>query len=362
MKHVQEVGPAVVFAARDVRPGHRGRGLSALPALVREGRGAASDDDDGMTARLRLALRGRAPCLHDPQRRTCRTSVRVEPGRRAVLAARRHLALPAARQRRPTAQPKACKIEFDLRYAFSSGALETVVSPVFDRIAEHLRRFLRASVRSRCMARADERAVRIEVVYCACSRGRAGRGARIELPAGATLIDALRASGVLQRHALASTALPGVGIWGRVQRARDAAARRRPGRDLPAAAGRPEGGAAPARPAPAASKAAASVAVRGDRCRGCAARLVGALLVVEDLALAVGVDAGDADRRCRASRSVLRARLAVLGLGGCDLGFFGLGLRGLIGSAFFRLASSSGRRSSARGARPRRAASGAEAA
>lgn len=31
--------------------------------------------------------------------------------------------------------PAACKIEFDLRYAFSSRALEAVVSPVFDRIA-----------------------------------------------------------------------------------------------------------------------------------------------------------------------------------------------------------------------------------
>jgi ribosome-associated toxin RatA of RatAB toxin-antitoxin module len=29
----------------------------------------------------------------------------------------------------------ACKIEFELRYAFSSRALETVLSPVFDRIA-----------------------------------------------------------------------------------------------------------------------------------------------------------------------------------------------------------------------------------
>jgi ribosome-associated toxin RatA of RatAB toxin-antitoxin module len=30
---------------------------------------------------------------------------------------------------------KACKIEFDLRYAFSSAALEAVVSPVFDKVA-----------------------------------------------------------------------------------------------------------------------------------------------------------------------------------------------------------------------------------
>ena len=29
----------------------------------------------------------------------------------------------------------ACRVEFDLRYAFSSGALETVLSPVFDRVA-----------------------------------------------------------------------------------------------------------------------------------------------------------------------------------------------------------------------------------
>ncbi|RQO63347.1 ubiquinone-binding protein [Paucibacter sp. KBW04] len=36
------------------------------------------------------------------------------------------------------AEPKACKIEFELRYAFSSMALEAVVSPVFDRVANTL--------------------------------------------------------------------------------------------------------------------------------------------------------------------------------------------------------------------------------
>ena len=36
---------------------------------------------------------------------------------------------------RPGGEQSACKIEFDLRYAFSSAALETVVSPVFDRVA-----------------------------------------------------------------------------------------------------------------------------------------------------------------------------------------------------------------------------------
>jgi ribosome-associated toxin RatA of RatAB toxin-antitoxin module len=36
---------------------------------------------------------------------------------------------------RPGSEQQACKVEFDLRYAFASPALEAVVSPVFDRIA-----------------------------------------------------------------------------------------------------------------------------------------------------------------------------------------------------------------------------------
>ena len=36
------------------------------------------------------------------------------------------------------APERACKIELDLRYAFSSSALERVVSPVFDRVANTL--------------------------------------------------------------------------------------------------------------------------------------------------------------------------------------------------------------------------------
>jgi ribosome-associated toxin RatA of RatAB toxin-antitoxin module len=36
---------------------------------------------------------------------------------------------------RPGSETEACKIEFDLRYAFASPALEAVVSPVFDRVA-----------------------------------------------------------------------------------------------------------------------------------------------------------------------------------------------------------------------------------
>jgi ribosome-associated toxin RatA of RatAB toxin-antitoxin module len=36
---------------------------------------------------------------------------------------------------RPGSDAQACKIEFDLRYAFASKPLEAVVSPVFDRVA-----------------------------------------------------------------------------------------------------------------------------------------------------------------------------------------------------------------------------------
>jgi ribosome-associated toxin RatA of RatAB toxin-antitoxin module len=36
---------------------------------------------------------------------------------------------------RPGVEQAACKIDFDMRYAFSSRALEAVVSPVFDRVA-----------------------------------------------------------------------------------------------------------------------------------------------------------------------------------------------------------------------------------
>ena len=38
-------------------------------------------------------------------------------------------------QQASEAESKACKIEFELRYAFSNGALEALISPVFDRIA-----------------------------------------------------------------------------------------------------------------------------------------------------------------------------------------------------------------------------------
>jgi ribosome-associated toxin RatA of RatAB toxin-antitoxin module len=35
----------------------------------------------------------------------------------------------------PVVETKACRIEFEMRYAFSNGPLEALISPVFDRIA-----------------------------------------------------------------------------------------------------------------------------------------------------------------------------------------------------------------------------------
>ena len=56
--------------------------------------------------------------------------------------------------------------------------------------------------------------LRVEVVYCAAP-GHTDL-VRLQLPAGATVADALQASGLLQRHALAMAGLS-VGVWGRVQ-------------------------------------------------------------------------------------------------------------------------------------------------
>ena len=64
------------------------------------------------------------------------------------------------------------------------------------------------------MAHGEEPVLRIEVVYCP------GPGSvdlvSLRLPPGAALSDALTASGLLQRHALAGGDLR-VGTWGRMQ-------------------------------------------------------------------------------------------------------------------------------------------------
>lgn len=64
------------------------------------------------------------------------------------------------------------------------------------------------------MAHAEQPALRIEVVYCA-QPGHTDR-VSLRLPEGASLFDAVVASGLQQRHAIAEGDLL-AGIWGRVQ-------------------------------------------------------------------------------------------------------------------------------------------------
>lgn len=93
--------------------------------------------EDGVTARLSLAYAGVHHAFttrnsHEPDRKVTMTLV---DGPFSLLDGVWQfipLNKPGAE---PGAEHKACKIEFELRYAFSSRALEAVVSPVFDRIA-----------------------------------------------------------------------------------------------------------------------------------------------------------------------------------------------------------------------------------
>jgi ribosome-associated toxin RatA of RatAB toxin-antitoxin module len=87
----------------------------------------------GMTARLTLAYAG--------VRHAFTTRNEHEPDRRVIVSL---VDGPFSRLdgtwrfeplKSPSAEGQACKIGFDLAYAFASRALELVVSPVFDRIA-----------------------------------------------------------------------------------------------------------------------------------------------------------------------------------------------------------------------------------
>lgn len=91
-----------------------------------------SEDGEGMTARLHLAYAGlrHAFTTRNTHVQDERVDMALIDGPFSALDGQwRFLPIGAA-----GAMP-ACRIEFDLRYAFSSGALETVLSPVFDKVA-----------------------------------------------------------------------------------------------------------------------------------------------------------------------------------------------------------------------------------
>ena len=88
----------------------------------------------GVTARLHLAYLGVRQSFTTRNVQVAGASVELQlvDGPFSELAGTwRFVPLPAAEG----PQAKSCKVEFDLRYTFANGALEAVVSPVFDRIA-----------------------------------------------------------------------------------------------------------------------------------------------------------------------------------------------------------------------------------
>jgi len=88
----------------------------------------------GVTARLHLAYLGVRQSFTTRNLQVAGASVELQlvDGPFSELAGTwRFVPLPAA----DGPQAKACKVEFNLRYTFANAALEAVVSPVFDRVA-----------------------------------------------------------------------------------------------------------------------------------------------------------------------------------------------------------------------------------
>lgn len=97
-------------------------------------------DEAGMTARLTLAKGGVRHAfttrnLHRPDEEV---QVQLVDGPFSLLDGTWRFTPIGRAGTAPEDEARACRIDFDLRYAFSSVALEAVVSPVFDRIANSL--------------------------------------------------------------------------------------------------------------------------------------------------------------------------------------------------------------------------------
>lgn len=93
--------------------------------------------DDGITARLHLSYAGVRQSFTTRNRHVPDSSLTMSLVDGPFSALEGHWRfIPIAPQGQP-ADPAsgACRIEFELSYAFSNRALEAVVSPVFDRIA-----------------------------------------------------------------------------------------------------------------------------------------------------------------------------------------------------------------------------------
>lgn len=90
--------------------------------------------EDGVTARLHLSYLGVRQSFTTRNVQVPDESVVLSlvDGPFSVLAGTwRFVPVPGG----SASQAKACKIEFDLHYSFANGALDALISPVFDRIA-----------------------------------------------------------------------------------------------------------------------------------------------------------------------------------------------------------------------------------
>jgi ribosome-associated toxin RatA of RatAB toxin-antitoxin module len=96
---------------------------------------------DGVTARLGLAYLGvrHAFTTRNVQTADARVQLQLIDGPFSALQGLWVFKpLGAKSGKTNAASQAACKVEFDLRYAFSSAALQAVVSPVFDKVADTL--------------------------------------------------------------------------------------------------------------------------------------------------------------------------------------------------------------------------------
>ncbi|MCE9657849.1 MAG: type II toxin-antitoxin system RatA family toxin [Burkholderiales bacterium] len=95
-------------------------------------------DDQGLTARLHLAFSGirHAFTTRNIQVKDESVDIALVDGPFSELDGLwRFIPLPVPGAVANPGSASACKIEFDLRYAFANGMLEAAISPVFDRIA-----------------------------------------------------------------------------------------------------------------------------------------------------------------------------------------------------------------------------------
>lgn len=95
---------------------------------------------DGMTARLTLAKGGvrHAFTTRNVHRPGAEVQVQLVDGPFSLLEGTWLFAPVGRAGQTLDADARACRVALDLRYAFSNAALEAIVSPVFDRIADSL--------------------------------------------------------------------------------------------------------------------------------------------------------------------------------------------------------------------------------